>query len=195
MAAVEIDEVELLRLQKQDKTVHALLANPKAKRKIFEAYKEHDPNVRIPELEVEEAARAPVMELEKKFEALTKELGEERAKREQAEKLGQLNGAIDSGMANLRRAGWTDEGLVEIRKVMDEKGILDPEVAAAYYEKQHPPQEPVTPRGHGGWNFVENVQDGEKDLQALLNSKGQSESLADKMARETLQELRGASRR
>ena len=65
MAAVEIDEVELMRLRKQDNTVHALMANPKSKRKIFEAYKEHDPNARIPELEMEAAARQPVEALEK----------------------------------------------------------------------------------------------------------------------------------
>ena len=37
MPTAEIDEVELLRLRRQDQTVHALMANPKAKRKVLEA--------------------------------------------------------------------------------------------------------------------------------------------------------------
>ena len=195
MPTAEIDEVELLRLRRQDQTVHALMANPKAKRKVLEAYREHDPNARIPELDAEAAAAAPVNELTKTVADLRKEIADDKAEREKKIRLDALNGTVEGGMAKLRREGWQDEGLAEVRKIMDEKGILDPEIAAAYYEKQHPPQTPATPSGVGGWNFVENVQDGEADLKKLLDSKGNNEALADKMAREALTEVRGASRR
>ena len=181
MPTAEIDEVEL--------------ANPKAKRKVLEAYREHDPNARIPELDAEAAAAAPVNELTKTVADLRKEIADDKAEREKKIRLDALNGTVEGGMAKLRREGWQDEGLAEVRKIMDEKGILDPEIAAAYYEKQHPPQTPATPSGVGGWNFVENVQDGEADLKKLLDSKGNNEALADKMAREALTEVRGASRR
>lgn len=195
MPAVEIDEVELLRLRKQDATVHALLANPKAKRKIFEAYKEHDPNARIPELEIEEAARAPVVELQKQVQTLTKKIEDDEAERKKNASLTALNGNIEKGKAKLRKDGWTDEGLAALDKVMEERGILDVEVAAAFYEKQNPPATPATPRGVGGWNFVDQVQESDVDLKQLLDSKGNNEALADKMAREALNEFRGASRR
>jgi len=195
MPAVEIDEVELLRLRRQDQTVHALMANPKAKRKVLEAYKEHDPSAKIPELDMEEAARKPVEDLSKTVAELQKQMADDKAEREKQAKLDQLNGNVEAGFAKLRRGGWQDEGIEAVRKLMDEKGILDPEIAAAYYEKQHPPQAPATPSGVGGWNFVENVQDSEADLKKLLESKGNNESLADKMAREALQEVRGALRR
>lgn len=195
MSTKEIDEVELLRLQKQDRTVHALMSNPKAKKKIFEAYKEHDPNARIPELEMEEAARAPVVALEKTVSDLQKQIADDKAEREKTAKLETLTGNIDKGKSKLRKDGWTDEGIAAVEKVMEERGILDVEVAAAFYEKQNPPQIPATPRGVGGFNFVESVQDNEADLKQLLNTKGNSEALADKMAREALNEIRGASRR
>lgn len=195
MAAVEIDEVELLRLRKQDSTVHALLANPKSKRKIFEAYKEHDPNARIPELEIEEAARAPVTALETKVAELQKKIEDDAAERAKNAKLHSLSSTIDEGKAKLRRAGWTDEGLEALDKVMEEKGTTDIEMAAAYYEKLHPPQSPVAPRGHGGWNFMQEVQDGEADLKRLLDTRGDNEIAVDKMAREALNDYRGASRR
>ena len=195
MAAVEIDEVELLRLRKQDQTVHALMGNPKAKKKIFEAYKEVDPNARIPELDAEEAAKKPVAELQDTVAKLQKQIDDDKAEREKTAKLGSLSQQIETGKAKLRREGWTDEGIAAVEKVMEEKGTTDIEVAAAYYEKQHPPQVPVTPRGQGAWGFVEGVQDDEKDLKSLIESKGQNEMQADQMARKVLNEFRGASRR
>ena len=195
MASIEIDEVELLRLRKQDQTVHALMQNPKSKRKIFEAYKEHDPNARIPELEMEEAARAPVNALEKEMSDLKKQIADDKAEREKNAKLNSLTGSIEQGKAELRRNGWTDEGIEAVEKLMEEKGTTDIAMAAAYYEKQHPPQVPVAPRGHGGWNFMQEVQDGEADLKRLLDTRGDNEIAVDKMARDALNDFRGAARR
>ena len=195
MATTEIDEVELLRLRKQDQTVHALMGNPKAKKKIFEAYKEANPNARIPELEMEEAAREPVMKLEQTVADLQKQIADDKAEREKQAKLSAPTGNIDKGKAKLRKDGWTDEGIGAVEKIMEERGILDIEVAAAFYEKQNPPQVPATPRGMGGWNFVEQVNDSEADLKKLLDTRGNNEVLADKMAREALNEFRGATRR
>lgn len=195
MAGIEIDEVELLRLRKQDQTVHALLANPAAKKKIFEAYKAQYPDARIPELEAEQAIQQPIKALEQTVEELKKQLGDERAEREKDAKLGALEKTIEAGKAKLRNAGWIKENIDEVEKLMQERGILDIEIAAAYYEKNHPPATPATPSGIGGWNFIENVaDDSDKELKALLDSRGQNEVLADKMAREALNEFRGARR-
>jgi len=191
----ELSEVEIQRLQTQDRTLHSLMGNPKAKKKILEAYKAANPEASIPELEIEEAAKAPVMALEKDIADLKKQLADEKAENEKNAKLAKLGDSIESGMTKLRQAGWFDEDLKKLREVMDERGIVDVDIAAAYYEKQHPPQEVVTPRGVGGWNFIDNVQDGEKDLQKLLETKGNSEVLADKMARDALNEHRGTMRR
>ena len=195
MPAVEIDEVELLRLRKQDQTVHSLMANPKAKKKILEAYKEQNPNASIPELEAEEAARKPLLELQENFTKLQKELADEKAEREKQAKLGSIGEQIERGKMRLREERWTDEGIAEVEKIMQEKGITDVEIAAAYYEKKHPPAVPVTPRGQGAWGFVEGVADDEKDLKSMLDARGQNEMLADQMARKVLNEVRGASAR
>lgn len=197
MAVVELDEVELQRLRKQDQTVHALMANPKAKRKILEAYKDAVPDAKIPELEMEEAAKAPVMELQKQVSDLQKKIDDDKAEREKEAKLAALNGSVESGLAKLRRAGWTDDGLAEVRKLMDERGIIDPEIAAAYYEKQHPPQAPATPSGVGGWNFMEPPADDDAYVKALTADKtaAENDQLVMREASKTLQEFRGAQRR
>lgn len=193
MATVELDEVELQRLQKQDRTVHTLMANPKAKRKIFEAFKENDPNTPIPELEIEAAAKAPVEALEKTVKELQDQIAADKAEREKEARLSALNGTVESGMAKLRRAGWTDDGLTEVRKLMDERGILDPEIAAAYYEKQHPPQNPATPGGGtGGWDFTSAPTEDDSYTKILLSSKSaaDNEQLAMNEANKALKEFR-----
>ena len=198
MANVELDEVELQRLQKQDRTVHALMANPQAKKKIFEAYKVVDPNARIPELEMEAAAKAPVEALEKTVKDLQDQLAADKAEREKETRLSALNGSVESGMTKLRRAGWTDDGLTEVRKLMDERGILDPEIAAAYYEKQHPPQNPATPGGGtGGWDFTSAPTEDDSYTKTLLSSKSaaDNEQLAMNEAKKALTEFRGAQQR
>ena len=197
MAAVEIDEVELLRLRKQDQTVQHIWGNPKARRKIQEAVKEADPNMRIPELEIEEAAKAPVMALEKTVADLQKQIADDKAEREKNDKLNALNTSVESGFGKLRKAGWTDDGLVEVKKLMEERGIIDPEIAAAYYEKQHPPQLPATPSGVGAWNFGEVADDTDAYSKALMASKNAAEndSLVMREAGKALQEIRGAGRR
>ena len=197
MAAVEVDEVELLRLRKQDQTVQHIWGNPKARRKIQEAVKEADPNMRIPELEIEEAAKAPVMALEKTVADLQKQIADDKAEREKNDKLNALNHSVETGFGKLRKSGWTDDGLVEVKKLMEERGIIDPEIAAAYYEKQHPPQVPATPSGVGTWNFTDAADDTDAYSKALMASKNAAEndSLVMREAGKALQEIRGASRR
>ena len=189
---VEIDEVELQRLQKQDRTVHTLMSNPKAKRKILEAYKAHDPNANIPELDLEEAAKAPVTALEKTVTELRNELAADKQARDDEKRLSALNGSVESGMAKLRRAGWTDDGLTEVRKLMDERGILDPEIAAAYYEKQHPPQSPANPSGSGSWDFMAPPAEDDTYIKAITASKSAADNdqLAMNEARKTVQQFR-----
>jgi hypothetical protein len=197
MATVELDEVELMRLRKQDTTIQALMQNPKAKRKIFEAYKDVVPDAKIPELEMEAAAKAPVEALEKEFKEFRDEVAKERAEREKNDRLNALNGSVESGMTKLRRAGWTDDGLAEVRKLMDDRGILDPEIAAAYYEKQHPPAAPATPSGIGGWDFTSAPAEDDSYTKLLLSSKSaaDNEQLAMNEAKKALNEFRGAQQR
>lgn len=50
--------------------------------------------------------------------------------------------------------GFTDEGIEEIKKIMVERKVADPEVAAAYFEKRNPPKA-IESSGFAerGWNF------------------------------------------
>ena len=101
---------------------------------------------------------------------------------------------MEAGFAALRRDGYTQEGLAEVRKIMDEKGILDPAIAAAYFEKLHPPPTVVTPVGAiGAWNFTD-TPEGDSDVKKLLETQGRSEALSDKMAMAALADVRNQRR-
>ena len=84
---------------------------------------------------------------------------------------------------------------------MEDKGILDHEIAADHWDKQHPPQMPISPNGRGGaWNFMETNPGAEKDPQQefvdkLIATQGKNDNLIDKRAFETLTEVRANTRR
>lgn len=193
---VEVDEEQLLSDQKLRATVGRLMANPKAKLLIQEAAKVVDPTANTPELDAVRAAGEKLDPVSKELSELRKEMAEEKANREARERLQALNAQHEAGFSRLRQQGWTDKGIEEVRKIMEEKGILDHDIAAAYHEKLHPPQNLVTPNGSGGWNFMDQVSaDTDADLKKLIETKGDSIPLIDKMARDALTEHRNQSRR
>ena len=117
------------------------------------------------------------------------------AEREKNEKLASLNSKMESGRRALRDAGWTKEGIEGVEKLMEDKGILDHEIAAAFIEKQNPPQEVMSPRAFGGFNFVEQPKDEDAFLKALLDSKGDDDNAVLRAAVDAVGDLRGAARR
>lgn len=148
MPMIEIDENEyrdLMQTKALKTTVEQMMANPAARRKLLEARKAVDPNAAIPELDAAAPVEAAVTEVKTEFAALRKELAEEKAEREKEKNLNALNSRWEKGRADLRAQGYTDEGIAEIEKVMEAEGIANHAAAAAYYDRLHPPAEPVVP--------------------------------------------------
>lgn len=194
MPTVEIDEEEVRANRVLRGVVSKILSNPKAKLLVQQAQKMVDPGAVTPELDQQGAIAEPVAAMQKRLDDMEKELKTRDAEAEKNAKLASIGTNIEAGKAKLRREGWTDEGIAGVEKIMDEKGILDPEIAAAYFEKQHPPQNVAAPSGTGAWNFLEQPTDGAADLKALIENKGEG-LVVDKLAREALNEVRGQSRR
>lgn len=195
MPNVEIDENELVQLRRLQGVAQKITANPEAKKLLEKAYKTVEPNAQTPTLDQEKLIQEPLSEANKRIQALEEQVRKDKEDRENQSKLAQLNDQVEKGFSKLRADGWQEDGIKKVDELMKEKGILDPLIAAAYVEKSMPRPEPVTPSGSGSWSFIDGVQDGEADLKKLIDSKGQSEPLADKMARDALNEFRGATRR
>lgn len=196
MAMIEIDEEQVRRDSALRATVAKILANPKSKRLMEEAHKMVDPDAVTPTLEAEKALEAAVGATKAEIAELKTQMAKDKQDREDREKLAALDAKVEKGFAKLRGQGVTEEGIAGVRKLMEDEGIVNPEIAWAHFEKLHPPATPVAPSGQGGWNFLDqpNVE-GDADLKKLIETKGESSGLVDKMAREALAEVRGQPRR
>lgn len=191
MPQVEVDEVELMNLRRLSGVAAKMMQHSEGRKLIEKAQKLVDPNAPTPTLDQEAAAFAPVQKMQEQIDALQKKLDDEKAENEKNTRLSDLARRETEGLSKLKSDGWTQEGIEGVKKLMEDKGILDPLDAAAIFEKQHPQPAPATPSGHGAWGFMDNVQDGEKDLKSLIDSRGESNQLIDRMAREALAEVRG----
>lgn len=190
MPIAEIDEVELLRLRQIAGAANKVYAHPEGRKLLEKAHKLVDPNAVTPTLDQEAAIHEPVNKAIDEVKALKAELKAEREEREKAEKLSALNKTINDGFAELRKSGWQEDGIKAVDTLMQEKGIIDPMIAAAYIEKHTPQQQPAAPSGIGAWNFMEQPADDQKDLKELLANHGDG-PVVDRMAHAALNEFRG----
>ena len=196
MALVQIEEAELLQQKSVIEQLNKMLGHPEARRKVLEARKITDPTVVIPELD----AAAP---LNNALDAIRKELADDRKARDERDaaaaeqrRLDDFNAGLERQRDTLRRQGWTEEGLTALQTHAQERGIPDLEVAAAHYEKLHPPAEPIAANGSGSWGFdVQNPGTEDTFLKAMVESKGDNEAALDREIKAALAETRGQTRR
>ena len=187
---IEVDEEELVRNQKLRNTLAAMTKHPKAALLVEEAYKLVEPNAVTPALDAHKAQNEPIQAVQKQLSEFLEAQKAEKAEREKNEKLARLNADFDAGRKSLKGQKWTDDGIKKLEEFMEQKGILDHEIAAAAFEKLHPPQTPVTPNGSGSWNFLDVPKEGDDDIKALIASRGENEGLLRKMSNEALMEVR-----
>lgn len=190
MALKEIDEAEYNQLKALQGAASKIVANPQARKLLEQAQKLTDPNAATPTIDEEEARLAPVKALEKTFADKIEALEKERADEKRQANIDVIAQRQTAGLARLRKAGYTDEGVAAIQKLMDDKGLLEVEDAVAIFERNHPPQLPVSPSGIGGWNFTDMTGEQDKSIADLIATKGDSEQVADRMARQALQDFR-----
>jgi hypothetical protein len=203
MPMIEVDELQLQQSNKLKQTVETWLRNPKAKRKILEAQKLVDPKADIPELDEPDPLEEVKAATAKEIADLKKQIEDDRLKRETDGRIAQLQMLKDNGIKKLRTEHrYLDDGIKAIEKIMEDKGILDPLDAAAIYERDHPPQDPIQQTGSGGsWNFGElpsSTDDAdEKYVDQLLKAgkNGLSDGALSQRISQTINEVRGSARR
>lgn len=194
---IEVDEEEFRANAKLRETIGSWMKHPAARRKLLEANKAADPKAEIPELDQPDPFEQRVAPLQTSVEELKKQLADEKAARDQEKKLTELSAGIERGLDKLRREQHlTDDGVAAVRKIMEEEGITKPEIAWAHFVQLHPPQALISNSGGpGSWNFMEPPADDQADLKKLIESKGESMGVVDKLTRDTLNEIRGQARR
>lgn len=210
MPKVEVEESEFLATKATIDAVTGMLANPAARRLLLQARKTAAPNAPIPELDIQAPVGAALNEFQNQIAAERKALADQRAAEkaerdaEKAERAAEKERAEQARMiadfeanwtrqkASLRDQGWRDEGIEEIVKHAESRGIADLEIAAAHWEKLHPPPEPVTPNGSGSWGFMENNPAEDKFVQAMIASRGEDEGALQAEINASLRDFRQA---
>jgi hypothetical protein len=190
MAKIEIEESELANLQRVNSVAALIGKNPKARALLQEAVAIAAPD----EAGSEHAIRR---EFSEQFSGVTKKIDDfieaqnkEREERKADEARRELEGRWARGRAELREAGYNDEGIASVEKLMEQEGVPSHKAAAALHEKLHPPPEPVV-AGGSRWNWFDRNAEAENDTayNALMN--GDDEGWLARSIPAALKEVRG----
>ena len=195
MALVQIEEAELLQQKGVIDTLNKMLGHPEARRKVLEARKITDPTVAIPELDAAAPLNGALDEIKKQLAEDRKARAEERAAAEQERRLEAFNAGLERQRNTLRSAGWTEDGIAQVQTHAQERGIPDLEIAAAHYEKLHPPSDPVSPNGSGSWGFFDEAPAEDTFMKSMIDSQGNNEAALNAEIGKALAEARGQTRR
>ena len=194
MSTIEVDESQFRNNEALRQTVARMLTNPQARKLMHQAQKIVDPNVVIPEID----AAAPIQaELAALRQATATELAEIKRQREE-DRVARENEAVRSRLDNqwmagrnsLREQGVLDEAIAEIEKIMVDKGIVDHDIAAAYYQKLNPPVTPIASGGFGGFGAAMPEASDNDAIKELWDTRGESDRALDKLINASISDQR-----
>jgi hypothetical protein len=188
---VEIDESELLSLRGVNEVVGQMLANPQSRQLVLRARKIQDPRAPIQEIDAAQPAIAAAQAVHNELTAWRKEQAERDQKREAEEVNRKFAENWERQKDALRSQGWRSDGIAEIEKFALERGVADLELAAAGYEKLHPPAEPVASNGYGSWDFFTPSEGDQKGfIEKMMESRGEDEGALRAETHKALTEFR-----
>jgi|SRR5215831_8284585 len=192
MAKIEVDEEQYNLGMRTLATMRRIASNPKNARALEAMHKEVDPNVSTPLADADRVANDRIEALQKQVSEMEKKRDEERKKDEEERVLTATKAKWSEGQQKLRDLGFSSAAIEKIEKeIMEPKGIIDHEDAATLWEKANPPPAPAMPGGVGAWNFLDTPpEDKDSDIKRLIDSRGGSDAVTDKMARDALNEFR-----
>lgn len=194
---VEIDETQLASLQNTAKAVQSLLKNPKTRLKVLEAYKENFPEAPVPELDAARPVMGRIENLEKAVIDFMKNERESREQERTEARLAEIRAQAEQGRQMLRSRGYNDDGIKKLEEFRDQKGLVDYNDAIRLYELDFPPAQVAEPSsGMNLFDIMHNDRSSDDEFNKRLHeSLGQDDSVVDRMARQAIQEMRGASAR
>lgn len=189
MPPVEIDETQLASFQTMRDFVVRGLSNPKTRKLLKEAERQLYPDQAIPELDARDEVMAAVDERMKALDERIAGFDKAREEREERDRLSAVQRQWNEGQSKAKAAGYTAEGLEQLEKFMQEKGVFDHEIAIPAFERIHPPAEPATTGNGSSWNFFDIPKD-QPDMQSLL--EGRDEEYLNQMIPTALRDVRGS---
>ena len=187
MPIIEVDEDKLKALQAQlasanlsKATLDKLGANPKTRAALLGLMKEDNPALIIPEIDAAKPVMEKVTQLEKQLAEALKATADEKAETEKTARENTVKATIDAKRSDLKKRGWTDEGIAGIEKLMSDEGIMSSAAAEALFEKNTPKDEPILPSNYSrAWDFMHAEETDDSDIKAAVSlPKGQKQEQA-----------------
>ena len=183
----EIDENEYAEYQRLREVASLIQKNPEATRRLQEAVAIAAPDRIGPEIRIRNEMNERLSGIEKLLADDRAERAKEREERQAEESKRELESRWLKGRTALRSAGYNDDGIAKIEELMEQRGVADHEVAAAYFERENPPPDPVV-TGGSRWNFFDMPKD-DVSLDALM--KGDDEAFLRQAVPAVLKDMRG----
>lgn len=166
-----VKDTDLTTLQASYKLLNDLWDNPEHGATVKRAAKAVNPALRVPEIDVAEPLLKPLKdELSAKDEEIKKireEFEADRKARQDDRDLDDLKTKLAKAQKDHR---LTDEGMAEVKKIMAERGVADPDIAAKYVAANIEPAKPVRGSNFGPTDaniFGIDGKSAEDDIKAL----------------------------
>jgi hypothetical protein len=187
MPKIEIDENEYAELKRVSDVARVIGNHPKAREMLQQAVAIAAPEQAGPEIRI----RQEVTEKLSGIEKMLADDREERRKEKEERAADNMKRSTDrqwrAGQAKLRDAGYNEEGIAAVEKLMEERTLVDHEAGAALFERLNPPAQPVV-SGGSRWNFFDLPKD-DISLDTLL--KGNDEAFLNQSIPAVLKDVRG----
>lgn len=206
MAKVEIEETDLLNMRHVAGVVEQVMNVPEARSQFLRLAKQTNPKLSIPEVDAAaplvaaigasnkkmdefiESQKASEVERQKQFDEFMAAQAEEKRLADEARQLAGFQQTWEQQEAKLRREGWRQSGLEQVKKFAEDNAIANLEIAADAFERRNPQPGPVQSRP--GWNLFTGPQAEDTFVQDQMKAQGADESRLDREIAATLAEIR-----
>lgn len=191
MAVVQVDEAELLQYRQLHGAAAAMLANPKARKLLQQAQLTVNPNAKIPEVEMEAERETALESIRKQNAEVLAALEADRAERAREKQMAQITDGWEKQKADLRRRGFTDEGIAKVEAHALQEQIPNLRAAANDYMALNPPAAPEASTGFGGWDFFGGqAAEDDKFVERMIESRGDNDGALNSEISKTLSDYR-----
>ena len=190
MAVREIEETDLLNLQHISGVVDQVMKTPETRQQFLRLAKHANPKLAIPEVDAAAPVIAAVQGVNKKIDDfIAAQTAREQKALEDQQTRGLLS-AWERDEADLRREGWRDAGITQVRKFAEENAIANLRIAADAFERRNPQPGPVDSRV--GWNLFTGPEAEDTYVKDQMQAMGNDDSRLDAEIRATLAEVRAS---
>ena len=188
MPVREIEEADLLNLTHISNVVDQVMKTPETRGAFLQIAKKANPRLAIPEVDATAPFVGAIQGINKKLDDFITSQAEERRQAQQDAALRSFQTAWERDEADLRRDGWRDAGITQVKKFAEDNAIANLRIAADAFERRNPQPGPVDSRV--GWNLFTGPEAEDTFIKDQMNAQGNDDARLDAEIRATLAEVR-----